>query len=56
MNNTIEFLRELSRTNYYGKVEITFQAGDVVTIRQESCFKPNTLPLGATRHANNTNR
>jgi hypothetical protein len=50
MNNTIEFLKRLRDQGFYGKVEIAFQAGDVVTIRQEACFKPNSLPLGVTRN------
>ena len=50
MNNTIEFLKELTRKGFFGRVELTFQDGQIVTIRQEACYKPNTLPnLGATR-------
>jgi len=51
MNNTIEFLKELTRKSFFGRVEIVFQDGQITTIRQEACYKPNTLPLnlGATR-------
>ena len=50
MNNVVEFLKRLRDQGFYGKVEIAFQAGDIVTIRQEACFKPNSLPLGVTRN------
>jgi hypothetical protein len=50
MNNTIEFLKELTRKGFFGRVELVYQDGQIVTIRQEACYKPNTLPnLGATR-------
>jgi hypothetical protein len=50
MNNFIEFLKELTRKGFYGRVEIVFQDGQITTIRQEACYKPNTLPTqGATR-------
>ena len=49
MNNLIEYLKRLRDQGFYGKVEINFQAGDVVTVRQEAVFKANTLPQGATR-------
>jgi len=50
MNNVVEFLKKLRDSGWYGKVEITFQAGEVTTIRQESCYKVSTLPLGETRN------
>ena len=50
MNNTIEFLKDLTRKGFFGRVELVFQDGQIVTIRQEACYKPNTLPTqGATR-------
>ena len=50
MNKTIEFLKKLTRDGFFGRVELVFQDGQIVTIRQEACYKPNTLPtLGATR-------
>jgi len=50
MNNTIEFLKKLTRDGFFGRVELVFQDGQIVTIRQEACYKPNTLPnQGATR-------
>lgn len=36
----LDILKELSERNFYGKLEIAFQGGQVVYLKQEETLKP----------------
>jgi hypothetical protein len=40
---TIRLLARLGRERFFGKLTISFEAGNIVTLRKEQTFKPNEL-------------
>ena len=53
LSSVLTFLRTLSTEKYFGRVELSFQSGNIVNIRQERTLKPQDLPtLVATRKGN----
>ena len=40
---TIRLLARLGRERFFGKLTISFEAGNIVTLRKEQTFKPTEL-------------
>ena len=40
---TIRLLARLGREKFFGKLTISFEAGNIVTLRKEQTLKPNEL-------------
>jgi hypothetical protein len=40
---TIRLLARLGRERFFGKLTISFEAGNIVTLRKEQTLKPNEL-------------
>ena len=43
LTHTIRLLARLVRERFFGKVTISFEAGNIVTLRKEQTLKPNEL-------------
>ena len=43
LSTVLSFLRRLASDRYFGRVELSFQSGHVVNIRQEQSLKPQDL-------------
>lgn len=44
LSSVLTFLRRLASDRYFGRVELSFQSGQVVNIRQEQSMKVADLP------------
>lgn len=43
LTQTIRLLARLGRERFFGKLTISFEAGNIVTLRKEETLKPNEL-------------
>lgn len=43
LTRTIRLLAQLARERFFGKVTISFEAGNIVTLRKEQTLKPTEL-------------
>ncbi len=43
LTHTIRLLARLGRERFFGKLTISFEAGNIVTLRKEQTLKPNEL-------------
>jgi hypothetical protein len=43
LQQTIRLLARLGRERFFGKLTLSFEAGNIVTLRKEETLKPNEL-------------
>jgi hypothetical protein len=56
MNELIQLFRQLEQGNFYGSVEVKYEAGRVVLIRKSETLKPSEASYRdnrSVRHENN---
>ena len=44
LSSTLDFIQKLAADRYFGNVQLSFQSGNIVNIRQEQSIKPADLP------------
>jgi hypothetical protein len=48
IDTLLAYLRKLAGDQYYGNVQVSFQAGNVTVVRAEQTIRPADLPLWET--------